>query len=77
MAVKTTKAACSDKEQSSFMREMRVMSLMMHPNIVRLHGLVQHGESETGFFPHSQLHIGRCYGSESCVILLLLRCPFR
>ena len=44
VAVKTTKKTSSESEMSSFMREMTIMSGMMHPNIVRLYGLVQDGE---------------------------------
>ena len=45
VAVKTTKAASSEKDKDNFMREMRIMSHMMHPNIVRLYGLVEDGKS--------------------------------
>ena len=44
VAVKTTKITSSETEKASFMREMTIMSEMMHPNIVRLYGLVQDGE---------------------------------
>ena len=48
VAVKTTKpAASSDKEKEGFLKEMRIMSLMMHPNIVKLYGLVQDGACYT------------------------------
>ena len=40
VAVKTTKANCSDDERRDFLREMAVMSKMIHPNIVRLYGVV-------------------------------------
>ena len=44
VAVKTTKKTSSESEMTSFMREMTIMSGMMHPNIVRLYGLVHDGE---------------------------------
>lgn len=44
VAVKTTKKTSSEAEKASFMREMAIMSEMMHPNIVRLYGLIQDGE---------------------------------
>ena len=45
VAVQTTKKPSSEAEKASFMREMTIMSKMMHPNIVRLYGLVQDGET--------------------------------
>jgi len=44
VAVKTTKKTSSEAEKASFMREMTIMSEMMHPNIVRLYGLIQDGK---------------------------------
>ena len=44
VAVKTAKKSSSSKEKAEFMREMTIMSQMMHPNIVRLYGVVQQGE---------------------------------
>ena len=44
VAVKTTKKTSSELEMASFMREMTIMSGMMHPNIVRLYGLVHDGK---------------------------------
>ena len=44
MAVKMTKKTISDYLQQSFLKEMRIMSEMVHPNIVRLYGLVTEGE---------------------------------
>ena len=41
VAIKTIRQHESEKEQ--FLSEMRVMSNMIHPNIVRLFGLVQQG----------------------------------
>jgi hypothetical protein len=40
VAVKMTKKTISDYLQQSFLKEMRIMSEMVHPNIVRLYGLV-------------------------------------
>ena len=39
-----TKKTISDYLQQSFIKEMGVMSEMMHPNIVRLYGLVTQGQ---------------------------------
>ncbi len=41
VAIKTIRQHESEKEQ--FLTEMRVMSNMIHPNIIRLFGLVQQG----------------------------------
>ena len=43
VAVKTIKQYESEKEKDEFLKEMNVMSKLMHPNIVRLFGLVQQG----------------------------------
>ena len=43
VAVKMTKKTISDYLQQSFLKEMSIMSQMMHPNIVRLYGLVNEG----------------------------------
>ena len=43
VAIKTLKQYESEKEKESFQREMAVMKKLMHPNIVRLFGLVQQG----------------------------------
>jgi hypothetical protein len=40
VAVKMTKTTISEYLQQSFMKEMTIMSQMMHPNIVRLYGIV-------------------------------------
>ncbi|CAI8050077.1 Ephrin type-A receptor 8 (Fragment) [Geodia barretti] len=40
VAVKMTKKTISEYLQQSFMKEMTIMSQMMHPNIVRLYGIV-------------------------------------
>ena len=44
VAIKMTKKSNSEYLQQSFMREMSIMSEMMHPNIVRMYGLVTEGE---------------------------------
>ena len=43
VAVKMTKKTISEYLQQSFMKEMTIMSQMMHPNIVRLYGIVSEG----------------------------------
>lgn len=43
VAIKTIKRFESDKEKEKFLTEMKMMSNLMHPNIVRLFGLVQQG----------------------------------
>ena len=43
VAIKTIKQYESEKEKDEFLKEMNVMSKLMHPNIVRLFGLVQQG----------------------------------
>ena len=43
VAVKTIKQYELEKEKDEFLKEMNVMSKLMHPNIVRLFGLVQQG----------------------------------
>ena len=45
VAVKMTKKTISEYHQQAFMKEMNIMSQMMHPNIVRLYGLVTEGGS--------------------------------
>lgn len=43
VAIKTIKKYESTKEMDNFLKEMNVMSKLLHPNIVRLFGLVQQG----------------------------------
>lgn len=45
VAVKTIRKYESEKEKEAFFKEMNVMSQLMHPNIVRLFGLVQQGSN--------------------------------
>ena len=44
VTIKTIKKYKSEKEKESFLKEMNIMSKLMHPNIVRLFGLVQQGK---------------------------------
>ena len=44
VAIKTIKQYESEKERDNFLKEMNVMAKLMHPNIVRLFGLVQQGK---------------------------------
>ena len=44
VAVKTIKKYNSKKEMNNFMREMAVMSQLIHPNIIHLHGVVKESE---------------------------------
>ena len=41
VAIKTIKRYGSKKVTRDFMREMTVMSKLMHPNVIRLHGVVK------------------------------------
>eukprot|EP00731_Ephydatia_muelleri_P032022 Em0023g529a len=43
VAVKTTKKNSSEKDKADFLKEMMAMSQILHPNIVRLYGLVVEG----------------------------------
>ena len=43
VAIKTIKQYESEKERENFQKEMTVISELIHPNIVRLFGLVQQG----------------------------------
>ena len=43
VAVKTIKKYESQKEKDNFLKEMNIMSKLIHPNIVRLFGLVKQG----------------------------------
>ena len=44
VAVKTTKTNSTEKDKADFMKEMAVMSQILHPNIVRFYGLVNESE---------------------------------
>ena len=43
MAVKTIRRY-EAKEMKNFIREMAVMSQLMHPNVIHLHGVVKESE---------------------------------
>lgn len=43
IAIKTIKKYESSKEMENFLKEMNIMAKLLHPNIVRLFGLVQQG----------------------------------
>ena len=43
VAIKTIKKYESNTEMDNFLKEMNVMSKLLHPNIVRLFGIVQQG----------------------------------
>ena len=45
VAIKTIKMSGSEKEKENFIKEMNVMSKLLHPNIVRLFGLTKEGIS--------------------------------
>ena len=46
VAIKTSKQYESEQEKSSFQREMMMMSKLIHPNIVKLFGLVEEGKNQ-------------------------------
>lgn len=43
VAIKTIKMCDSENEREDFLREMNVMSKLLHPNIVRFFGLTKQG----------------------------------
>ena len=43
VAIKTIRRYDSQKEMDDFMREMAVMSQLIHPNIIHLYGIVREG----------------------------------
>ena len=53
VAVKTTKKNPSEKDKDDFMKEMAVMSHILHPNIVRLYGLVVESECLLALCTHT------------------------
>ena len=44
VAIKTIKKYESEKERQSFQKRMAVMAKLIHPNIVRLFGLIKQGK---------------------------------
>ena len=44
MAVKTIKKYTEPQEVENFLKEQAVMAEMVHPNVVRLHGLIERGK---------------------------------
>ena len=44
VAIKRIKHYSSEKERNDFLREMAVMSQLIHPNIIHLHGVVKESE---------------------------------
>ena len=62
VAVKTAKKSSSSKEKVEFMREMTIMSQMMHPNIVRLYGVVQQGEKWVYIYYQEYILCSNCTG---------------
>ena len=45
VAVKTAKKSTSENDKKEFLREMNIMSVMRHPNIVQLHGIIRDGKN--------------------------------
>ena len=43
VAVKTIKKYQSQKDHDDFLKEMSIMSKFVHPNVIKLYGLVQQG----------------------------------
>ena len=51
VAVKKTKDDCPEKEKQSILKEMEVMAKTVHPNIVKLYGVVTQGGRIPGAGP--------------------------
>lgn len=45
VAVKTAKKSTTEKDKVEFLREMNIMSKMVHPNIVQLYGIIREGNN--------------------------------
>jgi len=48
VAVKTLKADASEDDEVKFLREAAIMGQFLHPNVVKLHGVVTVGEPVSG-----------------------------
>lgn len=58
VAVKTAKVDISEQNKKDMLREISVMSNLVHPNIVRLYGVFEHGNSPSivlEYLPHGDL----------------------
>ena len=44
VAVKATRSTLAEEHRANYMKEVKIMGNMMHPNIVKLFGLVREGE---------------------------------
>lgn len=51
VAVKTAKKSTTAEEKGEFLREMNIMSKMVHPNIVQLYGVIRDGNNPTCITP--------------------------
>ena len=50
VAVKAIKICNSGKESENFIKEMSIMSTLLHPNIVRFFGITKQGETISGYY---------------------------
>ena len=56
VAVKTIREYDSKKETKNFMSEMAVMSMLIHPPIIRLHGVVKERKLPLKYSTKENLH---------------------